>query len=215
DEHQRRHRRARGEEVQLDEPIEQPAVGRIGDGYALHAASARSRTGSKVYWMDSLRASVERRAARAHIARLTGVAAGDNVRCRIFTRRPTECALAGAVHALLRVRAVDGGGAGAEIGRDVAVLGVLAAGAARLRRGAAADGVGRLAVRLAQRVDVAAVGRGDDRARRVAVATDGAAQEEAVVAGEERDGDERAGGGDEAAISHRSPAPSARAVSCR
>jgi hypothetical protein len=48
DEAQRRHRRDAGKHVELDEPIEEAAVRRIGDGYALHAGSGWARTGSKV-----------------------------------------------------------------------------------------------------------------------------------------------------------------------
>src|SRR5262249_31959494 len=131
------------------------------------------------------------------------------VRARVFTGRPAERALAGAARTLLRVRAVDRGGAGAHVGRDEAVLRILAAGAPRLRGGAAADGGGGLAGRFSPGVGRAAAGGGDDRLWWIAVATDGAAQEERRLA---RQREER----EEGQLSnHRSPAPSARAASCR
>src|SRR5882724_9390261 len=131
--------------------------------------------------MRPLRATVERRAAHAGCANLSHYAAGDDVRGQRLARWTVDT-LASPAGAGLRVGAIDRRRAGALVRRDVAVLGILAAGAPRFGRAAAADAHRRLAVRLAQRRRVTAARDGDDGARRIAVAVDGAAQEERVVA---------------------------------
>src|SRR4051794_7688669 len=94
--------------------------------------------------------------AGAHHANLSRGAAHGQMRLQILARRSAQRALARAAGALLRIAAVDGGAALAHEGRDVAVLGVLAAGARGRRRATAADRAFGLAVGLADGGDVGA-----------------------------------------------------------